>query len=837
MSSDGGGRRRERYAPAGAGSVQRGFLFRERPRRIDHEHNQFAQFLVARAVDLHRLVGHPGHRGPGIQDVHAKGRVLGQLPRQDQERLRSRVAVDRGLGPNRRHGIVDPQQEAVGIDPRHRTDRCDRRTAPGGRLAVGQSEEPGLVVEFSRQRVVAGGGFRRVEGAEILDMPVELALRQDIDVHLGHLGDDELADTLGQRRREAESSKCSGCHRSSDWFHFNLLCHVVPDHRHKNAWSIAADPRYSRQASEIVRPAGIRAGSRGLSRLDRQGQSFGSAALMSRNEAEITTKSEDCLCLGRLWFDRKNGELRDADGSTVELRRQSNEVLAKLAERPRHTVSKDDLIEAIWPDVAVTDDSLVQCIGDIRRTLGPEARDCVQTVRRRGYGLVPSAPAHGAALADASQPSGSPPRRSVVALASGLLLAVAALWLAILLPRDEKSLPTARDRPVIVVLPFENTNADPEQQYFIDGLSEDLSTDLSRVSGLTMISSASGFALHDADAPPERAARQLGATHVLTGSVRREKRRLRVNATLIDVASGETVWADRYDRDVGGVFELQDDVSRAVTSALAIELTASEQARFDRQQTVDADAYDLLLRGLAPHRTFTGEGNSVARELFRRAMEIDPTYARAHAALALTYGTSFIFRLGDDPADLPLALEFAETAVRLDPTLPQAQFALAVLMLADRRHDAAVEAAREAIRLDPNYADGYAVLAQTLAYGGDKSEALDAIRTAKTLSPRYAFAYLWVEGHILLQLRRYEEARVVLEEVLSRNPAFVVGHLTLAATYGHLRLADKADWLVMELLTLAPDVSAFNEGQSAPYREVRDRAHYIEGLLLAGVPE
>lgn len=318
--------------------------------------------------------------------------------------------------------------------------------------------------------------------------------------------------------------------------------------------------------------------------------------------------------------------------------------------------------------------------------------------------------------------------------------------------------------------------------------------------------------------------------------MRREKRRLRVTVILNDVATGETVWANRYDRDLGGVFDLQDDVSRAVTSALAIELTANEQAQFERQQTVDADAYDLLLRGLAPHRTFTAEGNEIARALFRRAIEIDPTYARAHAALALTYGTSFVFRLGDDPADLPLALDFAETAVRLDPALPQAQFALAVLLLADRRHDAAIEAAREAIRLDPNYADGYAVLAQTLAYGGDKSEALIAIRRAKTLSPRYAFAYLWVEGHILFQLRRYNEARAVLEEVLARNPAFVVGHLTLAATYGHLRRADEADWIVMELLTLAPDAAAFSEGRSAPYREERDRAHYIEGLLLAGVP-
>ncbi len=540
--------------------------------------------------------------------------------------------------------------------------------------------------------------------------------------------------------------------------------------------------------------------------------------------------------MGQLWFDLSSGELRDADGGAVELRRQSGEVLAMLAERPTQTVPKEELIDAIWPDVAVTDDSLVQCIGDIRRTLGPEARACIQTVPRRGYRLVPTE----AGEAIAGGGTGGR-RRSAFARATGpaagalivllVILSVAAPLL------DELGRALAPDRPVIVVLPFANTSDDPDQQYFIDGLTEDLSTDLSRISGLTMISSASSFALRDADATPEEIARQLGANFVVTGSVRREKRRVRVNASLTDVESGKTVWADRYDRDLGGVFDLQDDVSRAVTSALAIELTTSEQVQFEQRQSIDADAYDLLLRGLAPHRTFTAEGNHLARDFFRRAIEIDPTYARAHANLALTYGTSFVFRLGDDLAELPKALEAARRAVSLEPTLPQAQFALSVLLLSDRRHDEAIEAAREAIRLDPSYADGYAVLGQTLAYGGDKTEALTAIRTAKTLSPRYTFAYLWVEGHILFQLRRYDEARAVLEDVLARNPAFLVGHLTLAATYGHLRLTEEADWIAFEVLTLSPELSAFAEGQSAPYREERDRAHYVEGLLLAGIPE
>ena len=552
---------------------------------------------------------------------------------------------------------------------------------------------------------------------------------------------------------------------------------------------------------------------------------------MSRNDSEIWTKSGRLIRLGRLLFDPETRELREGD-RPVELRKQSSEVLAFLTARPMETVGKDELIEAIWAGVSVTDDSLVQCIGDIRRTLGPAAKDCIQTVPRRGYRLVPSAP--------------QPHPESVLSRPRALLPLALAVVVAAMLgvgaflyigSEADRAQTTTIDRPVVAVLPFIDKSQDPGQKFFIDGLSEDLATDLSRISGLMMISSASSFAAHDPNLSPEEIARSLGANFVVTGNVRRDGRRVRITATLVDVATGASIWADRYDRDIGGIFELQDDVSRSITSALAIQLTLDEEALFARQQTVVGDAYDLVLRGLAPLRTFTDTGIREARDYFRRAIEIDPDYARAHANLALTYGTSIIFRLGDDSASKEVALQEAQLAVDLEPRLPQAQFALAVVLLSERRHDQAIDAAREAIRLDPSYADGYAVLAQTLAYGGNPVEALSAIRTAKKLSPRFTFTYLWVEGNIFFQLRRYDEARAVLEEVVNRNPAFLQGYLTLAATYGHLGMTDEADWISIELAALAPDLSAFAEGKAAPYRVEGGRAHYVEGLLLAGLPD
>jgi adenylate cyclase len=421
------------------------------------------------------------------------------------------------------------------------------------------------------------------------------------------------------------------------------------------------------------------------------------------------------------------------------------------------------------------------------------------------------------------------------------LLVLAALAAVAMLWREDAggnpAVAAAGDgRPVIAVLPFANMGGDPERLYFSDGLTEDLTTDLSRFAGMRVVASAASFAYRDSDQSLESIAGALGATHLISGSVRRDGRRVRINATLTEAASGTNIWAKRYDRDIGGIFDLQDDVTRAIATALAVELTSRDEARFEQRRT-DPDAYDLLLRGLGPIRRLTAEDTLEARAYLLRAIEIDPDYARAHANLALTYGQSMVFRLGDGLVDPETALREAELAASLDPASPQVQFALAVVQLSRRHHDAAIAAARQAILLDPGYADGFAVLAQTLGYGGELDEALAAIRAAQALRPSHTFAYLWVEGHILFQMRRYDEARALLEDVTARNPAFLVGHLTLAAAYGHLGLTDDAEWLIEEALTLSPGLSAWHEGEAAPYRKDEDRAHYVRGLILAGMAE
>jgi len=397
---------------------------------------------------------------------------------------------------------------------------------------------------------------------------------------------------------------------------------------------------------------------------------------------------------------------------------------------------------------------------------------------------------------------------------------------------------TENKNPKLAVIPFLNTNDNHEDNYFSDGLTEDLITDLSRLSGLTVVSNAASFAYRDSKLDFATIADELDVDYLLHGSVRRDEERIRINAKLIDAQRNTYLWADRFDHSMDNIFVTQDKILMELVDALEVKLTDSENVKFSLTTNVNPDAYDLLLRGLSPLREFSAEGVSDARHYFKQALEVQPDYARARANLALSYGREVVFRLTEHDAELiNRGLAEAEYAESLDPTIPQTQFAKGVLYLAAREHDLAVKASRQSIALDKRYADGYAVLAQTAAYSGLLEEALAAIGNAKLLDPKYPFSYLWVEGHILYQLGRYNDALPILEAVIERNPTFTIGLLTLTATYGQLGNLEDADWQIAEVETLLPELSARQEGMKAPYKYAIHRERFVEGLLKAGFPE
>jgi adenylate cyclase len=407
-----------------------------------------------------------------------------------------------------------------------------------------------------------------------------------------------------------------------------------------------------------------------------------------------------------------------------------------------------------------------------------------------------------------------------------------------LFPAPPPTATPAAGPPGIAVLPFDNLSGDPAQDYFSDGITEDLITDLSQVSGLFVIARNSVFTYKGQAVKVQQVGRELGVQYVLEGSVRKSGNRVRINAQLVDTATGRHLWADRYDREITDVFALQDEVTQKIVSALAVKLTAGEEEKLSQAERVHPEAYDMLLRGLERFRRFTRETNADAREFFERAIAIDPSFARAHADVALTHAMDIELGWTDAPdRSLQQAKEMIEHALSLDDSLPQVHFALTNVYRQEKRHDDAIAAARRAIQLEPSYADGYATMALSLNYAGQAQVGLDAIRTAMRLNPRHPFFYVWIVGQSHFLMGAYDDAIAQFEDVIASNPHFPSGHLALAAAYAQAGRMDEAEWEAAEVISLLPDFSLARERERSLYTNAADRDRWIEGLRKAGLPE
>jgi adenylate cyclase len=390
----------------------------------------------------------------------------------------------------------------------------------------------------------------------------------------------------------------------------------------------------------------------------------------------------------------------------------------------------------------------------------------------------------------------------------------------------------------IAVLPFANISGDPEQEYFSDGITNDIITDLSQVSRLPVIASNSVFVYKNTPVNVQQLARELGVTHVLEGSVQKVGNQVRINAQLIDAGSGLHLWAERFDREIGDIFKLQDEVSKKIVVTLAVKLTHSEERLLDRERQADPEAYDVLLQGLALVRRFTRETNSESRRYFERAIELDPGFARAYADIAFSHALDFLFGWQEASEEkFRTAFEYADQAIELDPTIGQVHFAKSVLYLAAWQHDEAIEASIRSVSGHPNYADGWAEYAQVLVYAGRLDEGLEKMSIAKKLNPRHAFFYTWIEGNAKMLKGDYAAAEADFLDVIERNPHFPGAHLTLAALYGNQGRLDEAGWAADEVLTLEPGTTLSGEAARVPYLQPAHMAFYIDGLRKAGIPE
>ena len=390
----------------------------------------------------------------------------------------------------------------------------------------------------------------------------------------------------------------------------------------------------------------------------------------------------------------------------------------------------------------------------------------------------------------------------------------------------------------IAVMPFDNLSGDSEQEFFSDGMTHDLITDLSKVPGLFVLASSTVFTYKDRVVAPQQVAEELGVRYVLLGSVRRAGSSIRINAQLVEATSGRQLWAERYDGVMTDVFALQDEVARQIIGSLAPQLTPDEVDEIKRVAETTPEAYDELLRGLAHLRRWTPEEVPLARDYFLSALSIDPGYARAYANVALTYAVPLEYgwsvSVEQDSAN---ARKYATKALELNPDLSMVYGSLAMTYINLGDLDAALGSINEALEIDPNYADGYTVGAHISAYMGDTDKARSMIDRAMTLNPRYSFNEVLVLGNIAFIEGRYADAVVHYREVLKRNPQMPMARKWLAATYAQMGRSEDAAWEVEETLMIMPELTVSTEERIIPIRQQEHFDRYIEGLRLAGFPE
>ncbi|MBB3524256.1 tetratricopeptide repeat protein [Rhizobium sp. 268] len=390
----------------------------------------------------------------------------------------------------------------------------------------------------------------------------------------------------------------------------------------------------------------------------------------------------------------------------------------------------------------------------------------------------------------------------------------------------------------IAVLPFVNMSGDAEQEYFADGISEDIITALSKLSQLFVIARNSSFTFKGRNVNVQEVGDSLKVRYVLEGSVRKSGNKVRITAQLIDATTGGHQWAERFDRDLTDIFAVQDDVTQQIVGALELKLTAGDHLRLATEQTQNLEAYDCFLRGREHMWQLTREQNIQGRQLLQRAVDLDPKFAPAHAFLAVTHGLAYVNQWSRSPSkSLEQATEAATLAVALDDRYPYAHWALAVVNLYLRRLDVAIREAERAIALAPNLVEGHESLGNALHYAGRSDEALVCFERAIALNPYYPDIFLHFHAQAMFQLGRYEEAVVFLKRRLVRNPATDISRVLLAASYGHLGCLAEARGQWEEVFRINPDYSLEHRRKVLPYKNPADFERIVDGLRKAGLTE
>jgi TolB-like protein/tetratricopeptide (TPR) repeat protein len=500
-------------------------------------------------------------------------------------------------------------------------------------------------------------------------------------------------------------------------------------------------------------------------------------------------------------LDRTRGTLL-RDDREIELRPKSFDVLCFLVDNAGRLASKDEIIGTVWPNVVVTDDSIKQCISELRLALGDGDQRIIKTVPRRGYLFAASLDGPGA-------PIEAPPS--------------------------------------IAVLPFANRSGDPQQDYFSDGISEDLITSLSKFADLVVIAHNSASRYKGTDLGLTEIGRELGVRYLVTGSVRRDSQKVRITAQLVGVASGKHLWANRYDRDLTSIFSVQDDVTQNIVVTLVAHVEKSELDRALRKPPNSLAAYDNYLRGNAIMKNWHGEkgGETIAaaRGFYEQSIAADPRYAPAFQGLAYTYLVAWIEPWQYPPiaseyqqhATLDRALAAAQRAVELDRNLSEAHLTLGWILNWHYRRTESISEFERALELNPNLADHRWAMA--LIQNGRAADGIDYINRIMRLDPFHPDLYVTWLGLAYYLVGRGAEAVENLRIAVRRLPTFRPAHIWRAAAAARAGEDEEAQSAAAEVLRLEPKFTVGKWLTMHRFANQADAERISEDLRMAGLPD
>lgn len=403
------------------------------------------------------------------------------------------------------------------------------------------------------------------------------------------------------------------------------------------------------------------------------------------------------------------------------------------------------------------------------------------------------------------------------------------------IPSSQISPPDFQEKPSIAVLPFNNMSEGPDQEYFSDGISEDIITSLSMVPNLFVIARNSSFIYKNTPVNVRQVGKELGVRYILEGSVRKSGNRVRITAQLIDVETGGHVWAERYDRNLKDIFELQDEITMSITTAMQVKLTEGEQARFYGKDTNNLEAYLKLLQGREYFHKMNKEDNIIARQMFEQSIALDSDYAIAYCFLAQTYNMDVQLGQSDSPLkSYEKAMEISEKALSLNDALPGIHGLMGVLYTMQHQHDKAIAEGEIAINMNPNSITDHQFISITFIFAGMPEKAISLLEKSRRINPFPDSSFFLILGFAYREAEKYEEAVSALRRSIQLEPNNLMTHIHLTAAYaaaGHIKNAKSA---AKEVIRINPNFSLDFFINTRPFKNHSDQQRLHDALNKAG---